>query len=71
MNENFKNELTREEKAKRNPLFAGIPITFRRLEQFLNENGVYVIGIEEDIGGKRRFQWILGRKRFADKSTSG
>lgn len=44
--------------------WVGVPLSLRNLKRFLNENGLRLLGLEHDVGGKERFVWALARKGY-------
>jgi SAM-dependent methyltransferase len=45
----------------------GVPLSFGKIQKFLNRYGVAVVGIEEDVGKKGNMFWMLGKKRDSAK----
>jgi hypothetical protein len=44
-----------------------VPLSFGKIQKFLNRYGVAVVGIEEDVGKKGNMFWMLGKKRDSAK----
>ena len=40
----------------------GVPLSCRNLQRFLNDSGCGLIGIEGDVGHKKKMAWALARK---------
>jgi SAM-dependent methyltransferase len=43
--------------------WAGTPLSMYNLRKLLTKNGMDLLGIEKDIGGKHLFYWALARKK--------
>jgi SAM-dependent methyltransferase len=42
--------------------WVGVPLSIQNVKRFFKENGLELLGLEKDIGGKDRFYWALARK---------
>jgi SAM-dependent methyltransferase len=46
--------------------WVGVPLSIPNVKRFFNENGLFFIGLEQDVGGKEGFVWALARKKSND-----